>query len=155
MNTMDSILSFFFLIIFFFGLKKGLIKQISNLTNVFIGIVASIYFSAQFAIYLKDEFAVSPFLAKILAYAIIFIAIVLVIGLITRLLEKIIRFLHLSFLNNLLGGFFAFFKYSIYLLIPFIIFNLFNQKFNFHTKNQGIWYGFYINLSKIFLDYFR
>jgi membrane protein required for colicin V production len=154
MNVIDILVSLFFLVMFYFGFKKGVVRQLNNQTSVYIALVASFYCVKIGANFVEINWSIPRFLSIPLSFILLFVCVILLLFLFTLLIEKTIKFLKLNFLNQMLGGFFSFFKYVFYLLIPFILVYFINKKINFYTADNSFWYKTYVFLSQSFLDYF-
>ena len=156
MNLFDIILSLFFLVVAYFGYSKGIVRQLNNQTNLFIALIFAFYFFGKVSFYLVNDFSVPSFLSKIVAFVLVFLFVIFVLYIFTLLIEKLIKMMRLSFLNQILGGLFSFLKFVLFLLIPFFIFSTLNNKFQFYSaSNQSFWYSFYQHLIGYFSSNFN
>ncbi|MFC1913948.1 CvpA family protein [Chloroflexota bacterium] len=88
------------------GLKMGIIKAILSLAGVIIGIFLAGNFYAMLAE--KLTFIPQENLAKIAAFAIIFIGIMIIAGVLASVLEKMVSLVLLGWINHLGGAAFGF-----------------------------------------------
>lgn len=127
MGTLDVIIVLALLPSLYFGLKNGLVKQIVAFGVVYLGITLSLRFAdpvsewfAGFAA--AREWTIPEIWIKIIAFVFIFFAVALIISLLGRILEKIIKITLLEWLNRLLGFVMSLFIFmmGVSLLIYFV-----------------------------------
>jgi membrane protein required for colicin V production len=116
--SIDIIVLVLLIIAIFKGLSKGLIVGIFSFFAIIIGLVAAIKLSAVAASYLGDNINISQQWLPVIAFAVVFIIVVLLIRVGARALQNIARIAMLGWLNRL-GG--VFFFSLIYLFIFSII----------------------------------
>ena len=87
----------------YLGLKNGFIRQLVALAVVAGGIVLALRFSDTVGAWLQQRIKVEPFWIKAISFALIFIAVALVLNLAGKLLEKVLSIAMLGWLNRLLG----------------------------------------------------
>jgi membrane protein required for colicin V production len=133
----DIIVVVLLIIAIFKGLKKGLIVGIFSFLAIIIGLAAAIKLSAVAASYLGDNINISQRWLPVIAFAVVFIIVVLLVRLGAKALENIARIAMLGWLNRL-GG--VFFFSLIYLFIfSIILFYASNLKLlNHETAQQSI-----------------
>ncbi len=85
------------------GIKRGLVKQIVALAVVVLGIHLSLRFSDPLQAYLAQMVEWEPFWAKAVSFTVIFLAVALLLSLLGKLVEKVIKIAMLGWLNRLLG----------------------------------------------------
>ena len=113
----------------FKGFKKGLIIEVVSLAALGLGIWGGVYFS-DYAVNLIIEKVDDKYI-PITAFMLTFLAIVLVVYFLGRLLEKIIDIVQLKFINKLAGAFFGLLKFGLIISILLFITDRYNQRFNF------------------------
>jgi membrane protein required for colicin V production len=104
-NWLDILLLVILGVSFVAGMMKGLARAVIGLAAVIVGLLFGFWFYRQAGSYVP--FVESQRLANILGFFAIFIAILLLGGLLAKLLEKVFKAAHLSWLNRLLGGAFG------------------------------------------------
>ena len=85
------------------GIKRGLVKQIVALAVVVLGIHLSLRFSDPLQAYLAQMVKWEPFWTKAVSFTVIFLAVALLLSLLGKLVEKVIKIAMLGWLNRLLG----------------------------------------------------
>jgi len=103
MGTIDIVILACFLPAVYLGLKNGFIRQLVALAVVVGGIVLALRFSDTVGAWLQQRIKVEPFWIKAISFALIFIAVALVLNLAGKLLEKVLSIAMLGWLNRLLG----------------------------------------------------
>ena len=128
MNILDIILGIFLLVLLFHGLIKGFVKSIISLA----GLVVIVLLIAKTGHIVKGmlilRFGFSELLAVIFSYILIAIAIIIIAKITIKILEMIIEFLHLKWLDRLLGAFFGIFNGVLIIAIFLLLLNLFPLK---------------------------
>ena len=107
MGTIDLIILACFLPAAVIGLKDGFIRQVVALAALILGLYLSVRFSAPVGQWITERWHLEPFWIKVLSFSVIFIAVALVLSLLGKLLEKVLRITMLGWLNRLLGLVFA------------------------------------------------
>ena len=103
MGTIDIIILACFLPAAVFGLINGFVKQLVALGAIVLGIALSIKFSPVIGEWITARWELEPFWVKAISFSVIFIAVSLVVSLLGKLTEKILKITMLSWLNRLLG----------------------------------------------------
>lgn len=101
------------------GFSNGLIKEITSLLSLIIGIYIAVNFSIFLDPYLSEIFDNYEQFKSLLAFAILFIFILLLIKLLGYLIDKLTKALALGFLSRILGGIFGMLKLA--LIISFLL----------------------------------
>ncbi len=102
----------------FKGIRKGLILGIFSLLAFIIGLAAALKFSVIVAGWLKDSAGAYAKWLPLISFMLVFIAVVLLVGLVARLIKKTMQFAMLGWLDSL-GGI------VLYIIIYTIIFSIF------------------------------
>ena len=103
MNVLDIIFLVPLLFALYRGFKKGLIHMIASLAALLLGIFGAIKLRPVFAALLDSLFNIAPEHMNVIAFAVAFITIVLVVHLAAFLVDKLIKAVALNFVNRLLG----------------------------------------------------
>lgn len=135
MNTFDIVILGLLLFGFIRGLMKGLFVELASLAALVLGIYGAIHFSYFVADLLIDYVDWEEKYIAIVAFAITFATIVIVIALLGKLLTKIADFASLGFLNKFLGGVFGALKIGLILSVLLIIFDKLNSTLPFTDKS--------------------
>lgn len=103
MGAIDIVILACFLPAVVLGIKRGLVKQIVALAVVVLGIHLSLRFSDPLQAYLAQMVKWEPFWTKAVSFSVIFLAVALLLSLLGKLVEKVIKIAMLGWLNRLLG----------------------------------------------------
>lgn len=109
MNWLDIVLVIVIGVSVVDGLAKGLARAGLGFAAVILGLFGGLWFYGTVGSYLAD-YVSSRRLANLIGFFVIFLGIVLIGALLGRLLEKLFRLAHLSWLDRLLGGAFGFLR---------------------------------------------
>jgi membrane protein required for colicin V production len=102
----------------FKGIRKGLILGIFSLLAFIIGLAAALKLSVLVAAWLKDSAGSLSKWLPLISFMLVFIAVILLVGLVARLIKKTMQFAMLGWLDSL-GGI------VLYVAIYTIIFSIF------------------------------
>ena len=102
MNWLDIVLAIVLVIGIVMGLKAGLIKMVIS----FAGLVLAIFLAGRFYVALADKMTIinSVQAARIVAYIIIFILVMLIAAIIAWILTRLASIILLGWLNRLVGA---------------------------------------------------
>ncbi|MCQ2144868.1 MAG: CvpA family protein [Bacteroidales bacterium] len=134
MTALDIILLACFAPAIWNGFRKGLISQLLGLASLIISIWVSFHFATPIAAWLNTWIEVSPVALKVAAYVIIFIAIAIGMNFLRVLLEKVIKFVMLDWVNKICGMVLAIIGTAIVLGVIIMLFNSLNV--NFHIVEE-------------------
>lgn len=143
MNYIDIIILIIVIVAAISGFSKGLIIGLASLAGLVLGIILSLKFAGYIEIALKNMFGNDSAVMYIIAFAICFGLVVLVVHAIAKSIEKVVEIAALGFLNRLSGAAFGILK-ALLLLSAFIYFiNLFspdNQLISADQKEKSSFY---------------
>lgn len=103
MGVVDIVIVCCFLPVLYFGIKNGLVKQLVALAVVYFGITLSLKFSAPVSEWILQHVKMPEFWAKTVSFILIFFVVALLLSLLGKIVEKIIKISLLGWLNKLLG----------------------------------------------------
>ena len=145
MNVFDIIIAVILLFAAVRGFMKGFFSEIASLVAIIAGVFCAIHFSYYIEYFLNDSVLKwSHQTNKIVAFAFTFLAVVLFIIFIGKVLTKLADITSLGFLNKILGGLFSVLKSAIILSVIFIFFDKFNKTIPFvdeKTLDDSILYS--------------
>ena len=100
MNLLDIILAIPLFYLVFKGWKKGLVREVSTLSGLLVGIWATVHFSGRVAVLLglESEHAV------LIAFMVTFVGVLVLTHLLGRCIEGMMKAVKLSLLNRLSGA---------------------------------------------------
>jgi len=122
MNYIDLLLGALLILAFISGYRKGFFVALTSLIGVILGIIGAYYFSDYTGDYIADWIGKEPGVTKVLAFLITFLAIVVLIGLMGKVLTKIADFAALGLINKFLGGVFNTIKIAFVISVLFFFF---------------------------------
>ena len=136
MSTVDIIIAVIIVGAAIWGAFKGFVKQAISIAGVLLGIWCGFKFSAWLATQTKDLLSLS--MAQdtlgIIAFAVIFLVVLILTHFIGKGIEKIIKLSMLGWLNRLLGFLFGGVKATILLGLAVYVLNYLNKMFHFIPK---------------------
>ena len=110
MNIIDAIILICLIPAIFQGFRKGFISQAISIVSIIAGIWASARFADIVTEWVAQYITASEQILKIVAFAIILTAVFFLLGLLGRLLESVLNFVLLGWVNKLLGVAFSLIK---------------------------------------------
>jgi membrane protein required for colicin V production len=143
MSWLDIIILIPLLIGLVMGLVRGLLIEVVSIAAIGIGYICSKIFSAVVASWLMTSFNWNEAVCSVVAYAVIFIIVVLGLILLAKLLTKAVKKITLGWANRLLGGLFGMLKWSVIVLIVVLCIHRLDKQFNFISqdlKDQSVVY---------------
>ncbi len=137
MNFLDVI--FIIPIIWFAyqGFKRGLIIELASLLALILGIYAALYFSGYAANFLINNLDMGSKYIPVTSFILTFIAVVVIVFFIGKILEKLVNMVALGFLNKLAGGFFGMIKAAVVISVVLLIINNFNDDLISQQKKKN------------------
>lgn len=103
MGVIDIIIVCCFLPVLYFGIKNGLVKQLVAVAVIYFGITLSLQFATPVSEWVTEHLKITEFWARAVSFILFFFAVALVLGLLGKALEKIIKVSLLGWLDKLLG----------------------------------------------------
>lgn len=131
MNILDIIILICLIPALIQGLRKGFISQAISIVSLVVGIWASARFANVVTGWVSQYITASEQVLKIVAFALILIAVFLALGLLGKVLESILNFALLGWVNKLLGVVFSLLKALLLLGLVIIAFNALNSSLGF------------------------
>ena len=129
MNILDAIILICLIPALIQGLRKGFISQAISIVSVVVGIWASSRFANIVTDWVSQYITGSEQVLKIIAFTLILVVVFIALGLLGRLLESILKFAFLGWVNKLLGVVFAMLKAFLILGLVIMAFNSLNTAF--------------------------
>lgn len=139
MNVIDIVILIPLVYLAYKGFRKGLVLEIFTLLALILGIYSSIHFSGFTFNFLDDTLDLSSSQKEylpLLSYALTFIAVVVGVHFLGKVIEKLISFAALSLVNKALGSFFGLLKGLVVICALLMLFNPINQHLNMVDKND-------------------
>ena len=129
MSTPDIIILICFLPAVISGIMKGFIQQVVALVSLLLGAWLAFKFSNVVGEWLQPYFKVSETVMHVISFAVIMVAVVLVLFVIGKVLTGVTRLVMLGWLDRLLGLVFALLIAGLLIGICIVLFDTLNAKF--------------------------
>jgi membrane protein required for colicin V production len=131
MNYLDIIIAIPLLWGAYNGLKKGLIIEVASLIALIAGIYGAIEFSFFISEFLSQYVDWSARVMQMVSFCLTFFAIVILVHLLARGIQKIAKLAALGGINRILGVVFGVIKYLIIVAILVYFTNSVNNRYRF------------------------
>ena len=131
MATLDIILLICFIPGIIRGISKGFLEQALSLVGIVLSVWAAFKFSALVCDWLKPYLSLSETTLNVVAFALILVAVCLVVLIVAKLLTKVLEMSMLGWLDKILGLVFALVVNGLLLGVFVILFDTLNLKFGF------------------------
>ena len=158
MGVIDIVIVCCFLPVLYFGIKNGLIKQVVAFAVIYFGIMLSLKFATPVADWVVQHVKIPEFWAKAVSFILIFFVVALLLNLLGKLLEKIIKISLLGWLNKLLGIVVTFCIFALVLSVVVYFVDSANNLLDFIPKEkleESRFYPALLNLSKEVFPHFK
>lgn len=126
MNFIDIVFVAFLGYALYKGIKNGFFVELASLIALVAGIFVALKFSDYAKSILENHVSWNPKYIEITAFALTFIAVVLIIHFSAKILTKIADFAFLGWINKLAGALFSMIKTILALSIAILIFEKIN-----------------------------
>jgi len=141
----------------FKGFRNGFIIELSTLAALILGIWGAIHFSDWVADYLLQHFEIEREYLPMIAFAITFLGIVILLNLLGRLLTTLLKAVALNGINRLVGAIFGLLKWSfIFSIVLFLWRPVQEGTFKWPTaqdRDKSILYEPISSLAPLFFPY--
>lgn len=118
------------------GLSRGIIKELASLLGLVVGIYGALRFSDQFHLLIQENTSIDESFIPIIAFAITFLIIILMVRVLGLILDKIIKMVALGLISRVLGGVFGVLKMALIISALLLIVNSIDQQFEIIPKEQ-------------------
>ena len=109
------------------GFRNGLIIELASLAALVLGIFIALHFSVYAKEFLIDNFEIADNYLNIIAFAITFIIVAVLVYLVGKIIHKLVSIVALGFLNRLAGGVFGLLKAALVLSVILYFLNGFDS----------------------------
>jgi membrane protein required for colicin V production len=143
MNIFDIVIAVLLIFAFVRGLMKGFFVEVASLIALVGGVWGAIHFSYFVAEWLEQYVDWEERYIALTAFAITFIAIVIAVSFLGKVLTKMADFAALGLINKFFGGIFALLKSIVILSVIFVFFSRINSTIPFvgkETLDESILY---------------
>jgi len=125
------------------GYMKGFIISISGLLALLLGLYGAILLSDKVGLYLAEEHGFEGPFMPVVAFSLVFLAIVVGVYFLGKFLERMIKLAALGLVNKLAGGLFGLAKAALLVSVLVLVLEKADHYFNFlpHDKlNESLLY---------------
>ena len=126
MNYIDIILLIPLIWMAYRGFRHGFIIELASLVGFIVGIYAAIQYSVKVEALLISFLDMETKYLPVIAFVLVFIAVVVLVYLLGKILENFINMIALGFLNKIVGGIFGILKAALFISIIILILNHIN-----------------------------
>ena len=145
MNALDIIVLTFIGLLVFNGIRKGFIISFASLVGLVLGIYAAVHFSNYIGKILQDQLQTSATWLPVLSFSLTFLAVIIVVMLIAKAIEKLVSLVGMGLFNHIFGGLFGLIKGVIIVSVLLFIITSFDAKealITPKTKKESLVYGY-------------
>ena len=128
MNYLDVFISIPLIWGLYKGLSRGIIKELASLLGLALGIYGALRFSEQFHFLMQQNTSIDESFIPIIAFAVTFLIIILMVRVLGLFLDKIIKMVALGLISRILGGVFGVFKMLLITSTLLLIVNTIDQQ---------------------------
>ncbi len=97
------------------GLFNGFFMEFASLVSLMLGIFVAVKFSSALANVLSGKFSWDPLAVRLVAFVILFLAVIIAIALLARIFTSLASFAGIGILNRILGAVFGMMKIALIL----------------------------------------
>ena len=158
MNILDVIILICLVPAIIQGLRKGFISQAISSVTLIAGVWASAKFANLVGEWLSQHISASEQTLKLIAFALVLVVVFIALGLISKLLTGLIKFVMLGWLNRILGVAFGLMKSLLILCLLMLAFNAINGSFHLVKPNvldDSILYPILKSISETIFPYLK
>ena len=129
MNILDSVVMILVFYGIYKGFTKGIVYMVLSTAGFILGIILSVKFAFLLVPYLAHYFNLHEVQLKWLAYMLIFLGVILVMLLLSKLLYKLLKISGLGWLNRLSGALVSGLKYLFFAGLILMLIDEIQQRF--------------------------
>lgn len=118
------------------GFTKGFVIEIASVGALLLGIFIANEFSHFMAEILNDNFEIDPEYVHIVAFTITFLAVVVGVHFVARMVDKLVKAVALSLPNRIAGAAFGFVKVAFILSVAFVVLNQIDKEGKFLSNEN-------------------
>jgi membrane protein required for colicin V production len=146
MNTIDIVLVLLLVFAFYKGFKNGLLIEVASIIALIAGLYCAFHFSDLAAVFIADKLDWNETNINITAFVITFVAVLIGVNLLGKILTKMIQVLLLGMVNKLLGGAFGLLKSLIILGVLMVFLDErigISSWISDQTKEESLFFGIF------------
>lgn len=136
------------------GFMKGFIISVSGLLALILGIYGAILLSDHLGVYLAEEHGLEGAMMPFVAFALVFLGIVIGIHFLGRILQRVVKLAALGLADKLAGGVFGLAKAVLILSVVILLLEKADEYFQFLPREQMAESTLYEPLADVTQEYF-
>ncbi len=143
MNYLDILLAIPLLWALYRGFTKGLIIEVASLAALILGVFGAIKFSWYTSELLVEKLEWTTRYLHLVSFALTFLAIVIGVHLLARIIDQLVKAIALGWINRILGVFFGLIKMAFILSVILVILNVIDRTASFipqEDKERSVLY---------------
>ena len=151
MSWLDIIILLPLLIGLVRGLMRGLVVELTAIIAIIFGFIGTKIWGVPFSVWLSNQFAWPEAVCSVVAYALLFLGITILLNVLARLISKLFKAVNLGWLNRLFGAVFGVIKWAVIVLFLVLCVHRLDDQFHFfkeELKQQSSIYTFVTPLSE-------
>ena len=140
------------------GFMKGLITEIIAILAVVLGFIGAKLWGQAFSAWILTQFTWPQAVCDAVAYALLFLGITIALNIVGRLISKLLKAIHLGWINRLLGALFGTVKWALVVLALVFCINKLDTQFSFlqpELKSSSLLYETAVKYADKALDYLK
>ncbi|PIP55291.1 MAG: hypothetical protein COX07_00720 [Bacteroidetes bacterium CG23_combo_of_CG06-09_8_20_14_all_32_9] len=144
MNFIDIVLVIPILWFGYKGFTKGFIIEIASLAALILGLYGGIYLSDFVCGYISKWFEIKSDYAALISFSVIFLLVVIVVFIVAKGIDKLVKFAALGLLNRLAGAIIGAAKTIIIISVILLLINKYDKNKVFlkdNTRNKSLLYN--------------
>lgn len=130
MNILDLVIGAFLIVGLFQGFKKGFFVELASLVGLVLGVIGAIYFSHFVSGFLIKFFNWEEQTINLVAFAITFIGIVILVSMLAKVLTQMADIAALGFINKLFGAVFGLITSAFFMSVLLLFLNSMEHNFS-------------------------
>ncbi len=156
MQILDIVILVFAGLMMILGFRKGLIISLASLVALILGIYLAVYFSHFAGDLLRSGFNITSVYLPVISFAVTFLAVLIVVLLLGKLIEKLFDVVGMGFLNHLTGALFGLIKSILILSVIFFVITIADPKEKLikpEAKKESIFYKHIVSVFPTILSW--
>ncbi|MFH1937651.1 MAG: CvpA family protein [Bacteroidota bacterium] len=149
MQVIDIFILIFAGLMMILGFRKGLIISLVSLVALVLGVYLAIYFSNFAGKLINSAFNISSTFLPLISFIITFLAVLIGLLLLGKLIQKLVDGMGMGFLNHLAGAILGLIKSFLILSVIFFVISIADPKQKLispKAKRESIFYGHFASV---------
>ncbi len=135
-NALDIIIALPILIFFVAGLKNGFIEEFVGLVGQVLAIFLAFTFMSDFSLFWEEFYDIESAWIPFFSFIVIYLGAIIVVKLIIKLMESVLKLAKQSIINHFFGGVFSGLKGAVIVSTFLVILGVLGQPRQEYTQNS-------------------